>query len=156
MLTTRNGGPLVTEEQVRLFEQANSLSLPAAYRSFLMARNGGRPERDVFCVPGCKGSPTARLHFLFGIGHPIRSYDLHWNLVVFGDRIPGELLPIGTTEGADLLCLGVKDSRAGQVVFWDGYQETGNRFYSVAPSIDEFFGLLSVDSDSPTLPKSGQ
>ncbi len=101
MLRTREGGPSISRPEIDLFEKRHGLLLPPSYREFLLQRNGGRPERDLFAVVGFGANPVARVHFFFGIGDPVVSCDLDWNVAEYRDRIPPGLLPIATTEGAD-------------------------------------------------------
>src|SRR5690242_5053803 len=93
-LRTIESGPPIEERDVSSFERKHGIQLPSEYRAFLLRSNGGRPERDLFPVPGFAGNPVGRLHFFFGIGDPVESCDLEWNLKVFSDRIPAHLLPV--------------------------------------------------------------
>ncbi len=105
MVQTTEGAPPTTADAIAEFEGRQRLALPEPYKAFLLARNGGRPERDLFEVPNSQGSPVARIHFFFGLGDTEESCDLDWNHEVFSDRISAECLPIATTEGADKICL---------------------------------------------------
>ena len=140
MRTCQSANP-ATPTSVEAFELVLGRPLPDAYRMFLLTNNGGRPERDLVVVPGCAASPYARIHFFFGIGHPVECYDLEWNFAHSGD-IPAGLLPIATTEGADIFCL----TSSGQVVFWDGYESV---VYPVADSFERFLMMLHGDELSP-------
>jgi hypothetical protein len=144
MLKTYEAGPPVSEATVHAFETKYSIKRPGSYRDFLLASNGGRPELDLDPIPGLTEDPVPRLHFFFGLNDPIESCNLDWNRDVFSDRIPLELLLIGTTEGADKLCLSL---RSGEINHWDGNEGT---FYPVARSFDEFVSILSRDELSPT------
>jgi hypothetical protein len=147
MLRTRESAKAATPTSVESFERRFGRALPKAYRAFLLTANGGRPERDLVTVPGCIGSPYARIHFFFGIGHPIESYDLAWNVAHASDLPPG-LVPIATTEGADMFCL----ATSGSVVFWDGYD---NAVFPIAESFEGFLGQLYRDDLSPSFINDG-
>jgi hypothetical protein len=147
MLRTRESAIAATPTSVESFERRFGVALPHTYREFLMTANGGRPESDLVAVPGCVGSPYARIHFFFGIGHPLECYDLAWNVEHASDLPPG-LLPIATTEGADMLCL----TPSGSVVFWDGYE---NAVYLVAESFEGFLRQLYRDDFSPSIEPRG-
>lgn len=99
-----DGGPSIDAAQIDAFERIHELRLPDGYKAFLVANNGGRPPRDLFAVPGCEENPVARLHFFFGVtwSDDGGCYDIAWNIEAYAGRIPEDLLPIGTTEGADV------------------------------------------------------
>jgi len=151
-LRTFEGGPSLNEGELSSFEREHGLSLPAAYREFLLATNGGRPERDLLTIPGLKGNSVARIHVFFGLKDPIESCNLDWNLRVFRDRIPARQLPIATTEGVDKVCLSVTGERAGAVFYWDGYAQEGERnLYFLADDFASFIASLQKDEFSPRM-----
>ncbi|WP_437852577.1 SMI1/KNR4 family protein [Sorangium sp. So ce363] len=141
MIRTHEAAKSVAGSDVETVEQQFGLALPDDYRKFLLIRNGGRPERDLVAVPMCEASPYARIHFFFGVGHPMECYDLAWNLAN-GSDLPAGLIPIATTEGADVFCL----TPSGGVVFWDGY---GGSIFPVSESFDQFLSQLYRDDLSP-------
>ena len=145
MLRTIEAGPKILPSNVAVLEQHYGVCLPAAYREFLLARNGGRPERDLFPVPGCQASPVARVHFFFGINDPVESCSLSWNIDLFRERLETNLLPIATTEGADKICI-ILDT--GAVMFLDGYSDSLTS-YRVASSFEAFLDVLYRDENSP-------
>ena len=154
-LQTFEAGPPLGEEDVKSFERKHSLQLPAAYREFLLATNGGRPERDLFELKGLEGDSLGRIHLFFGLNDPIASCNLDWNLDVFGGRIPAGLLPIATTEGADKLCLSVAGARTGAVFYWDGHARAGERnLYFLAEDFASFISSLHAGEASPRSPAS--
>jgi SMI1-KNR4 cell-wall len=152
-LRTIEGGPALTEQDVASFERKHGLMLPQAYRSFLLRTNGGRPERDLFPVPGFESNPVGRVHVFFGIGDPVESCNLEWNLEVYADRIPAGLLPIATTEGPDKICLATSGDAPGAILYWDGYQGSNaqGRLYLLAESFEQFLGKLYRDNHSPRI-----
>ncbi|MGZ3460387.1 MAG: SMI1/KNR4 family protein [Archangium sp.] len=150
LLQTFEGGPPLNEEDVRSFEKEHGLTLPASYREFLLATNGGRPERDLFKLNGLEGNPLGRIHIFFGLNDPIASCNLDWNLDTFGDRIPANLLPIATTEGIDKICLSVTGHRTGAIFYWDGHARAGERnLYPLADDFASFISSLHADEVSP-------
>lgn len=149
-LRTWEGGPPLTPEALRSFEKKHGVALPASYREFLLATNGGRPERDLLTVQGFEGNAPSRIHLFFGLNDPVESCNLDWNLEVFGDRIPAGLLPVGTTEGVDKICLFVQGEQAGAVVYWDGHAREGERnLYFLAEDFASFLSSLHADDLSP-------
>lgn len=155
LLRTFEGGPPLREEDVMRFERRFGLVLPAAYRQFLLATNGGRPERDLFAIQSIEGHPVGRIHVFFGLNDPIESCNLDWNLDVFGERIPAGLLPIATTEGADKICLSVADRRSGRVLYWDGSAPAGEpTLHVLADDFASFVSSLQADELSPGMLRS--
>jgi len=149
-LRTFEGGPLLREEDLKSFEKKHGLSLPTAYREFLLATNGGRPERDLFTINGLAGNPLGRIHLFFGLRDPVESCNLDWNLDVFRDRIPEDLLPIATTEGADKLCMLLTGERAGAIFYWDGHAQAGEyNLHALADDFASFITSLHADALSP-------
>ncbi len=154
-LKTFEGGPLLQEEDLSAFEKTHGLSLPSAYKEFLLATNGGRPERDLFTINGLEGNPLGRIHLFFGLRDPVESCNLDWNLDVFRDRVPADLLPIATTEGADKLCMLMTGARAGAIFYWDGHAQAGDsNLYALADDFAAFIASLHADALSPRSPES--
>ncbi len=152
LLKTREGGPPLTEGDVRSFEKQHGFALPVSYREFLLATNGGRPERDLLTINGFEGDSPGRIHLFFGLNDPVESCNLDWNLAVFGDRIPAALVPIATTEGADKICLSVVGERAGAIFYWDGHARAGERsLYLLAEDFASFLSSLGADELSPRM-----
>ncbi|RKH30568.1 SMI1/KNR4 family protein [Corallococcus sp. CA041A] len=154
-MRTTQSGSLLSSADLDAFEQRFRLKLPLPLREFLLATNGGRPERDLFKLQGLPGNPIGRIHFFFGLNDPIESCNLEWNLEVFRDRIPPGLLPIATTEGADKVCLSVTGATAGQVFYWDAHARPGtNSVHFLAEDLDTFISALQSDALSPTVLES--
>lgn len=151
-LRTFEGGPPLLEGELEAFEGEHGIPLPAAYKDFLLATNGGRPERDLLAIHGHKSNSLGRIHFFFGLKDPVESCNLDWNLQVFRDRIPAGYLPIATTEGTDKICLSVAGESAGAVFYWDGYARAGERtLYFLAGDFASFIAALQSDELSPRM-----
>lgn len=146
---------MLSEESVRSFELRYGITLPVQFRQFLLATNGGRPERDLFAIEGMEGNPYGRIHVFFGLNDPVESCNLDWNLEVFAGRIPRGLLPIATTEGADKLCLSVAGKETGRVLYWDAHPQPGTSgLYFLANDFGAFVSSLQSDELSPKIFKS--
>ena len=78
-------------------------------------------------------------------------HELSWHIEVYSDRISKNLLPIASTEGADKICIELEGPGRGQIIFWDGYEQTGNGIYPVAKDFTNFVENLFRDEDSPKL-----
>ncbi|WP_240359825.1 SMI1/KNR4 family protein [Pyxidicoccus trucidator] len=154
-MQTTEGGPLLNEEELRGFEARYGITLSAPYRAFLLATNGGRPERDLFALNGLEENPLGRIHVFFGLKDPVVSCNLDWNLEVFRERIPAGFLPIATTEGADKVCLSVAGEEAGGVFYWDAHAREGSSStYFLAADFGAFVSSLQSDELSPLMLKS--
>ncbi|MCP3167405.1 SMI1/KNR4 family protein [Myxococcus qinghaiensis] len=154
LVQTVEGGPPLSEEEVRLFEMRHGLGLPGQYRQFLLSMNGGRPERDLFTIDGLPGNPIGRIHLFFGLNDPIESCNLDWNLGVFAGRVPEWLIPIATTEGADKICLATAGDRVGGVFYWDAHAHPGAKsIYLLADGFGAFVSSLQSDELSPRVLK---
>jgi hypothetical protein len=98
---------LPSEAQVQEFEQALGYQLPADYRSFLLAYNGGITdvERAIQPIDVCicdlfglyPGGPKERMQPLRLPTNPV--------LTELWGELPANLLPIGDTDGGDMLAL---------------------------------------------------
>jgi hypothetical protein len=147
------GGPPLRDADVDAFEAKYGLELPSSFRAFLLATNGGRPERDLFALRGLPGNPVGRIHFFFGLNDAVESCNLDWNLDVFQDRIPAGLIPIATTEGADKVCLSVDGMNIGRVFYWDAHAGMDS-VHLLAEDLNTFVTSLQSDALSPTLLES--
>lgn len=91
------------------------------------------------------------LNYFFGYSDKKHEDFIH-NFNTFLHRIPDELLPIGSIDGGDLLCM---DKKEGFVYYWfheeDDWGIEGNKKLpvKVADSLDEFLNCL-VASEKPT------
>lgn len=148
MIRTIRSAPPITERDIASFEKSHGITLPPAYRRFLLETNGGRPERDLCIVPDFPPSPIARVHFFFGIGDSMECYDLAWNREVYS---PAEFLVIAGTEGGDTFCIGIASEYYNQVFFWDYYGDEEHRLYRVANSFEDFLNGLFRDEHSPKI-----
>lgn len=96
----------------------------------------------------------ASLEMLFGLTDDKNG--LHAQFLQYYDRIPNECVPIGGAPGGNLLCIGVRGSKKGEVYFWDHDDERPPRaiwgcdygnMYSAAASFDKFIPALCTTDD---------
>jgi cell wall assembly regulator SMI1 len=140
----------LSEHDITQVEVQLGLSLPAGYRNFLLAHNGGRPEPDAFPIHNNPSDDHGLVHnFLC-----IKKED-NYNLTVWAKRyrgrIPSDLLPIAKDPGGNLICLSVSGADVGKVYFWDHEEEAGegetpgyDNVYFVANSFQEFLESLTT------------
>jgi hypothetical protein len=139
-------------EDIKGFERAIGTLLPDDYRQFLVTSNGGKPEPNRFTLRDRKGgSGVSRF---FGLADENRAGDLRYERNSMRDRVPSDVLPIGTAEGGNSVCLSLAARAFGFVFFWDHELETDPpswaNLFLVAGSFDEFITQLQA-LDRPSL-----
>lgn len=136
------GGPPLSDEDIKLLESSVGVFLPSEYRKFLLRQNGGRPTPNAFSIRGLANNPFGTIHYFFGIGDAIESCNLDWNYAVLNGRLPSNLIAIADDPCGDLICLTLFGDDAGSVVFWDRHTEPNEpsyeNVYQVAESFKEF------------------
>jgi hypothetical protein len=146
-------GRQLTEPELSAAEARLHLRLPDAYRDFLKSVNGGVPHPNAFLIQGMAGNPADEIRRFFGIGVEEQAYDLVWNADTLQDRLPPEFLAIASTPSGDLVCIGVDDTHAGAIFFWDTYSQLApaewqpsgySSIYQVASSFSDLLACLGV------------
>jgi len=143
----------LTEADINDLERYLGRRLPIAYKQFLLRYNGGRPTPEYFPIHGMPQNDFGAIHLFFGIDRKIESSNIRWNADVMTDRLPSEYLPIACDNSGDLLCLALDGPSAGEVVFWDYYNEQSSpnpgyeNIYKVARSFEGFLESLCCDPD---------
>ena len=87
-------GPSLNAERLEQFEAELGARLPAPYREFLAATNGGIPEPGHYAISE-HSEGLGDIRRLLSIDAPAEASDLEANLLAFKDRVPAEFLPIG-------------------------------------------------------------
>jgi hypothetical protein len=129
------------------FEAKIGQTLPGDYRQFLLESNGGRPEGNTFDVP--EDDNRSEVTLFFGLRRSEKSGDLRYERSLMRDRVPEDMLPIGSDCCGNLLCLSLRLDTRGQVFFWDhelegdeGEPPTFSNLFKVGDSFKEFFDSL--------------
>ncbi len=132
------------------FEARWGLVLPTDYKNFLLASNGGWPAPNVFEVPGWHGQGSV-LDAFYGIHEGRKTERLDRALQVYEDRVPADLIPIGTDAAGNKLCIGWEGGRKGKIYFWDHedeidedgcFRQDYRNVFLVANSLQEFLDNL--------------
>lgn len=139
--------PPTTEAAIARFERERGISLPASYRDFLLATNGGVPEDTAFPVDGMSNTTTWTLQTFCGIGVAEPTDELAYSNDLYAGGIPPGIVLIAIDDGASFVVL---DLRKGtdRVAFWDKrhFWGTGewreSDLYHVANSFEEFVSSL--------------
>lgn len=141
---TRSSGP-VSARMVSDFELRVGVKLPADYKQFLRATNGGEPEPRLFTVPGCGDALAA---ILYGIKAERTYGDLEWEQgrATLWKPFPPGVIAIGNDPGDNMLLLWTLGEQEGRVSFWDRnglwWTPEGQNTFTVAPSFTEFLQSL--------------
>jgi hypothetical protein len=139
-------GPSLTDADAAALEARLGKRLPASYRRFLLANNGGIPVPNTADVPGLHQSPTD-VQELFGLGLEIGSSCIDWNIETFVGRLDPHLLPVGRDSGGNVFCLSLRAADEGAVIYCDlesVYGDYGKAppLYQVAADFDQFLSSL--------------
>jgi hypothetical protein len=158
----------VSERQLKDLEKQLRVRLPADYRRFLFAQNGGRPERGYFPVEG--RDRLTWIDFFYSLDDhlveptPTAVYQtLAFAQHRFGRIIPSGSIAIASVARDDPLLLFCSGPRRGQIYLkrledlpfpprgrWEKEPELGLRF--IAPSFAAFWALLQDDPSGELLP----
>jgi hypothetical protein len=142
------------------FEARRRVLLPFEYKQFLLNSNGGWPVPNVFEVPGWHGQESSVLMF-YGI-HDDPDYQLDRTCDAYDERVPADLIPIGSDSFGNNICLGWKGPRAGKIYFWDHEEELDENgdfvtdyrnVYLLADSLQEFLDGLTTSEELDKRPR---
>ena len=141
--------PQVSEEDVAEFEQEIGTPLPADFRTFLLARNGGRlqyhnsiGDHTIKSLYGLEAA-TDGSHSYSGLREGVRTFE---------GRMAEGFLAIGASMGDDTFCLCLQPGGYGQVHVWDRSEELFSPWikmcHRVADSFTDFLaGLRPYEYD---------
>ena len=143
MAAVENSNPHGPLDPARLtaFEARIGATLPADYRRFLLAHNGGRLVPCEIVLPG-EAEPFASLAAAFGLHHGADSLDRVFDNVK--DYIPAEVIAFAEDEGGNLLCIGIRGEHGGRVYFWDHEGAGWEDLMPLAGSFDAFVAALGT------------
>jgi hypothetical protein len=152
--------PPAPQDQLAAFEAQLGQVLPADYRRFLVACNGGWVGEKFleFEGLGSDGSNVgAMLHHIGGLRQESH-YSLFWNRKCYEGRIPDSLVWIMDDPSGNAICLDVAGEHRGRVYFWDhenepesdwdGRVETAGNIELLANSFTDFVaGVRDTEND---------
>ncbi len=116
--------PPATESEVVAFERMINGKLPADYRDFLLACNGGYVGgRLWFMEPTPTGKiADAGVHHIGGV-RAERHLSLRAAFDCYANRIPQDLIWIMDDPFGNAICLAFRGPHRGRVFFWDHEHE---------------------------------
>lgn len=150
LLELKSANAPTTLAAIEAFEHERELTLPAAYKDFLLTTNGGVPAAPIFPIEGMELNPVGEVQVFFGIDAKHPSSDLAQVYDFYVGRIPAGVVLIACNSMSDYICLDLRDG-GEKVVFWDKrpFWSTGewreSDLYHVADSFEEFLASLRPD-----------
>jgi cell wall assembly regulator SMI1 len=141
------GSPPTTRQAIEDFESDRRITLPALYREFLLATNGGVPEKPAFPIEGMARNPIGIIQVFFGIGARWPTTELSYAYDLYTGGFPDGIVPIADNGEGSYVCLDLRKGRE-RVAFWDKrhFWATGewreSDLYQVANSFAEFLASL--------------
>lgn len=146
----KSSNPAIDIAGINEFQKKWGFDLPPCYREFLLKHNGGRPVQHIFPITGFT-DPLGGIQVFFGLGTPVKTSDLNWQIQNRNVPFPDGILEIACTDGGDLVCINTKTTDA-PVYFFDHRPSWGNGvwrdedLYVVTASFSEFLSKLKLQS----------
>ena len=133
-----------TEERIRKLEQKYALELPAAYKEFLLACNGGVIEPDgseSIHIPAL--GQAIDLEILYGLDASKDCFDIEYWMREYGEELPRSAVIIGDDSLKGFLILLCAGDANGLYYWDDSYNFPGStkdkNAYFVCKSFSELF-----------------
>src|SRR6266516_8153476 len=104
--------PPASADLINRLEQRVGQSLPAEYRDYLLAQDGG------WLAPNDEA-----LKVVFGLGEVPNELNMWRKLETFRDRLPKWLLPVAQDAYGNLFAVSLRHPDRGSVWFWDHEEE---------------------------------
>jgi hypothetical protein len=113
----------------------------------LLEQNGGVPSKSLIDVPAIGEQVVRRC---YALKSPATSYTLARVIENYKDRVPLDMLPIGSDPAGNLFLMGVSTGECyGKIYFWDHEQEADlepqpyfENIHYVSPSFADFLASL--------------
>jgi len=107
-------GSLVPEELIAHIEKTG-LTLPEDYQDYLFAHNGGAPQPKDFKISETDG--LSSVHVLYGFNEGPNWQNLLKISLAFKDRMPSEVLPVGSDDAGNQIVICCAGQNQGSVWF---------------------------------------
>jgi len=138
------------EQTLQAFETAYALTLPQAYRHYLLQTGGQTPQDNAFFVDDGdeRWETTVQLFDLRTGAYCVMSVPT--NFEEYRGRILAHLVPIGVDPGGNLVCISLAEETHGHIYFahhdyfaYGGEEPADFGVFRLAPSFDEFLTGLA-------------
>ncbi len=144
--------PATNLESIALLEHDLKINLPPDYIKHLLTYNGGRPEKDSFDFFEDGKDQSSNISKFFAL-YESEYNNLKKEVLIYKNRIPKELIPIGGDGCGNNICLGIIGEQYNKVYFWDhdmewykltdgGTEPYYNNLYLIANSFEGFINSL--------------
>lgn len=111
-LVFRNQGPKVSVIEISGFEKKYSIALPADFRDFLLANNGGTPNKAYYV----ENKADLVVNFFYSLGTQKYSLEEAIADMEYDDpQLLKEMIPIGEDAFGNVLCLSITEKKYGSV-----------------------------------------
>jgi len=111
-LVFRNQGPIVSAIEISNFEKKYGITLPTDFRDYLLASNGGTPNK-VYYV---ENKADLVVNFFYSLG--TQKYSLEGAITDMEDDDPdllNEMIPIAEDAFGNVLCLSITEKKYGSL-----------------------------------------
>jgi ankyrin repeat protein len=152
----RRSASLISEYDLKLFENQSGYQLPGEYREFLLTNNGGIPRRNRFLHQNNKGSKRetwVRYFFSLGMDGLIDpNHDLAWGLENRPHGLPDGVLMVGAAHylgNEGFVCIGCEGEHEGKVYFRPEVEEKKVTLYLVKDGWNQFLETMTYEDGKP-------
>jgi len=140
-----NSFPILSEEDIKAFENKNQIRLPEQYVRFLLKHNGGNPNPGSFKIPRPDLDDTFSKISMFAGIHKGNGDSLARYLITHASRIPNNMLVIARDIFGNVVYISIAGEDFGKIYWWSHEVETS---YIISDSFDNFLnGLYSFDDN---------
>ena len=144
-VTIADEHPPLTGDDIDRLERQLAIRLPDAYRSFLLAHNGGRPTPDLFLCKDGKGSFVQAFLGVYNAPHD-NFVEYFQVFKVRRKAMPDNIVPVAHDPFGNQVCISVSGKDAGSVYFWDHEREpvrpSCRNLHLIAASFADFLSSL--------------
>ena len=140
-VTMNTQNPPLSVDALQGFEAQLGLSLPKAYRTFLLENDGGLPANNIFSIPGQNNQSGVKVF--------LSASTILLTREKMAEQLASDLVPIADDDCGNFICLNATN---GCVIFWDHELDQGKNTFKLAPSFQDFLNAMKplTPEDVPT------
>ena len=114
---------MLTEEDLKQFEQTYDILIPQSIKNHYLKYNGGYPERNVFVSEGNEREYVVNYFYSIGCGDDMA---LEKTLPLLGkDIFPDWLVPLADDIGGDIFAYSIRKGEEGAIYYYSHEFEYG-------------------------------